>query len=50
MVTQSLGKEAGLAFERAASIQADQLKEPDDQANTLTEAFSMYYHSALLVT
>ncbi|KAF2745924.1 alpha-soluble NSF attachment protein-like protein [Sporormia fimetaria CBS 119925] len=39
---QKQGKEAGQAFERAASIQADQLKEPDDQANTLTEAFKAY--------
>ena len=36
------GKEAGLAFERAASIQTKQLNEPDDAANTLTEAFKVY--------
>jgi len=35
-------KEAGLAFERAANIQTNQLKEPDDAANTLTEAFKAY--------
>ncbi|KAF2659454.1 alpha-soluble NSF attachment protein [Lophiostoma macrostomum CBS 122681] len=39
---QKQGKEAGLAFERAASIQIDQLKEPDDYANTMTEAFKAY--------
>lgn len=39
---QKAGKEAGLAFERAASIQTNQLKEPDDAANTLTEAFKAY--------
>ncbi|KAF2277689.1 alpha-soluble NSF attachment protein [Westerdykella ornata] len=39
---QKQGKEAGQAFERAAAIQADQLKEPDDQANTLVEAFKAY--------
>jgi tetratricopeptide (TPR) repeat protein len=36
------GKEAGLAFERAAEIQTTQLKEPDDAANNLTEAFKVY--------
>lgn len=39
---QKSGKEAGLAFEKAATIQRDQLKEPDDAANTLTEAFKAY--------
>ncbi|MCJ1472055.1 vesicular-fusion protein S17 [Lambiella insularis] len=39
---QKQGKEAGLAFERAASIQTKQLNEPDDAANTLTEAFKCY--------
>ena len=34
--------EAGQAFEKAASIQQSQLKEPDDMANTLTEAFKVY--------
>lgn len=37
-----LGKEAGMAFERAASIQTGKLNEPDDAANTLTEAFKAY--------
>lgn len=35
-----IGKEAGEAFEKAASVQRQQLNEPDDEANTLTEAFS----------
>lgn len=39
------GKEAGLAFERAASIQTKQLNEADDAANTLTEAFKCYRKS-----
>lgn len=39
---QKMGKEAGLAFERAASIQGQHLNEPDDQANTLQEAFKAY--------
>jgi len=38
-------KEAGQAFERAASIQIKQLNEPDDAANTLTEAFKAYRKS-----
>lgn len=38
-------KEAGQAFEKAASIQTNQLKEPDDAANTLTEAFKVYRKS-----
>ncbi|MCJ1388442.1 vesicular-fusion protein S17 [Xylographa bjoerkii] len=42
---QKQGKEAGLAFERAASIQTKQLNEPDDAANTLTEAFKVYRKS-----
>lgn len=37
-----LGKEAGLAFERAAAIQTKNLNEPDDAANTLTEAYKAY--------
>ena len=37
-----IGKEAGLAFERAAAIQTKNLNEPDDAANTLTEAFKAY--------
>ncbi|KAL8635134.1 MAG: hypothetical protein Q9228_007346, partial [Teloschistes exilis] len=36
------GKEAGQAFERAASIQTSKLSEPDDAANTLTEAYKSY--------
>jgi len=36
------GKEAGLAFERAATIQTQNLSEPDDAANTLTEAYKAY--------
>ncbi|KAI9773753.1 MAG: hypothetical protein M1835_006113 [Candelina submexicana] len=39
---QKMGKEAGLAFERAASIQTKNLNEPDDAANTLVEAFKNY--------
>lgn len=35
-------KEAGQAFERAAEIQTGKLNEPDDAANTLTEAFKVY--------
>ena len=38
----SAGKEAGLAFERAASIQTKNLNEPDDAANSLTEAYKAY--------
>ena len=36
------GKEAGVAFERAAAIQTKNLNEPDDAANTLTEAYKSY--------
>ncbi|KAF2198755.1 alpha-soluble NSF attachment protein [Delitschia confertaspora ATCC 74209] len=39
---QQMGKEAGLAFEKAASIQRQNLNEPDDEANTLTDAFKAY--------
>lgn len=39
---QKQGKEAGSAFERAAEIQSSKLNEPDDAANTLTEAFKAY--------
>ncbi|KAI9804625.1 MAG: vesicular-fusion protein S17 [Piccolia ochrophora] len=39
---QKQGKEAGLAFERAATIQTKNLNEPDDAANSLTEAFKTY--------
>jgi len=35
-------KEAGQAFEKCAAIQKDKLNEPDDAANTLTEAFKVY--------
>ena len=41
-ISRAPGKEAGLAFERAASIQTKQLNEPDDAANNLTEAFKVY--------
>jgi alpha-soluble NSF attachment protein len=34
--------EAGAAFEKAANIQQSKLSEPDDMANTLTEAFKVY--------
>lgn len=34
--------EAGAAFEKAASIQTTNLKEPDDAANTLVDAFKAY--------
>jgi len=39
---QKQNKEAGQAFERAAAIQSQNLNEPDDMANTLTEAFKVY--------
>ena len=39
---QKANKEAGQCFEKAASIQADKLNEPDDAANTLTDAFKSY--------
>ena len=39
---QKAGKEAGQCFERAAALQTNQLKEPDDAANTLTEAYKSY--------
>ncbi len=35
-------KEAGQAFENCAKIQTTKLNEPDDAANTLTEAFKVY--------
>lgn len=41
----SQGKEAGLAFERAAAIQTKNLNEPDDAANSLTEAYKSYRKS-----
>ncbi|KAL2073560.1 hypothetical protein VTL71DRAFT_10886 [Oculimacula yallundae] len=42
---QKLNKEAGQAFEKAADIQTNKLNEPDDAANTLTEAFKVYRKS-----
>ncbi|KAL8736425.1 MAG: hypothetical protein Q9166_000217 [cf. Caloplaca sp. 2 TL-2023] len=39
---QKQGTEAGQAFERAASIQNSKLSEPDDAANSLTEAYKSY--------
>ena len=39
---QKAGKEAGQAFEQAAAIQSGKLNEPDDAANTLTEAYKSY--------
>ncbi|CAG8957912.1 hypothetical protein HYFRA_00000253 [Hymenoscyphus fraxineus] len=39
---QKQNKEAGQAFEKAANIQTTKLNEPDDAANTLTEAFKVY--------
>ncbi|KAF4636731.1 hypothetical protein G7Y89_g1355 [Cudoniella acicularis] len=38
-------KEAGQALEKAAEIQTTKLNEPDDAANTLTEAFKVYRKS-----
>lgn len=40
-----IGKEAGQAFERAATIQSKNLSEPDDAANSLIEAFKAYRKS-----
>lgn len=42
---QRLDKEAGKAFEEAASIQNQKLNEPDDAANSLVEAFKVYRKS-----
>ncbi|KAK7518549.1 protein required for fusion of vesicles in vesicular transport, alpha-SNAP [Phyllosticta citriasiana] len=44
---QKQGKEAGLAFERAADLQADpnKLNEPDDAANTRADAANAYWKS-----
>ncbi|GAM85170.1 hypothetical protein ANO11243_031740 [Dothideomycetidae sp. 11243] len=39
---QKSNVEAGQCFEKAASIQTSKLNEPDDAANTLTEAFKAY--------
>lgn len=38
-------KEAGQAFEKAASVQTQNLNEPDDAANNLQEAFKVYRKS-----
>jgi len=35
-------KEAGAAFEKAASIHRDKLNEPDDAANLMIDAFKVY--------
>ena len=43
--SRHLGKEAGVALERAAAIQEKHLNEPDDAANTLVEAFKSYRKS-----
>ncbi|KAI1169494.1 alpha-soluble NSF attachment protein [Nemania sp. FL0916] len=39
---QGLMREAGLAFEKAATVQGQNLKEPDDAANTMVECFKVY--------
>ncbi|RYP93720.1 hypothetical protein DL770_000092 [Monosporascus sp. CRB-9-2] len=39
---QKMNREAGQAFEKAATVQTDNLKEPDDAANTLVDAFKVY--------
>ncbi|KAK0372876.1 alpha-soluble NSF attachment protein [Colletotrichum limetticola] len=38
----SKNREAGQAFEKAAQVQTTNLKEPDDAANTLVDAFKAY--------
>ncbi|KAI4241808.1 MAG: hypothetical protein L6R40_004354 [Gallowayella cf. fulva] len=43
---QKQGTEAGQAFEHAASIQTSKLSEPDDAANSLTEAYKSYRKSS----
>jgi alpha-soluble NSF attachment protein len=35
-------REAGQAFEKAAGVQINNLKEPDDAANTYVDAFKVY--------
>ena len=35
-------REAGQAFEKAAAVQTNHLKEPDDAANTMADAFKVY--------
>lgn len=42
LIALPIGKEAGIAFEKAADIQTNKLSEPDDAANTMTEAFKAY--------
>ncbi|KAJ5380567.1 Tetratricopeptide-like helical [Penicillium cataractarum] len=42
---QKMNKEAGQAFEKAASVQTQNLNEPDDAANNLQEAFKVYRKS-----
>jgi alpha-soluble NSF attachment protein len=42
LTISSTAKEAGQAFEKAASIQTRNLNEPDDAANTYVEAFKVY--------
>ncbi|PGH12824.1 hypothetical protein AJ79_04048 [Helicocarpus griseus UAMH5409] len=39
---QKMNKEAGMAFEKAAAVFTNNLNEPDDAANVLTEAFKVY--------
>ncbi|KAH8678048.1 alpha-soluble NSF attachment protein [Xylariales sp. PMI_506] len=39
---QKMNREAGQAFERAARVQIDNLKELDDAANTYVDAFKVY--------
>ncbi|EGC46502.1 vesicular-fusion protein sec17 [Histoplasma capsulatum var. duboisii H88] len=39
---QKMNKEAGMAFEKAATVFTTNLNEPDDAANLLTEAFKVY--------
>ncbi|KAI1855176.1 hypothetical protein JX265_006682 [Neoarthrinium moseri] len=39
---QKMNREAGQAFEKAASVQINNLKEPDDAANTYVDAFKVY--------
>jgi alpha-soluble NSF attachment protein len=45
LVLCATDKEAGQAFEKAASVQSQNLNEPDDAANTLQEAFKVYRKS-----
>jgi len=39
---QHMNREAGSAFEKAAAVQTNNLKEPDDAANTYVDAFKVY--------